>query len=153
MFSHPWYAVLVVAHVLAAVVGFGAIGMTGAYARQLRTTLEPFASAALVRFFRPGRNLAARTILLVPVFGGAVVAPSGDAHRLYPYLGLAVWLAATGVASGLIWPAEARIQGLVAIRSTDTAAIAALARRCERGATVTSLLFVTALAVMIAQPN
>lgn len=152
MFTDPWYSLVVIAHVLAAVVGFGALGMTGAYARALRLAADPYASGELTRYFRPGRNLAARAILLVPVFGAVALASSGDVHRLYPWLGIGIWVVATGVASGLVWPAEERLQRLVAAREEDLGGLRSLARRCENGAMVTSLCFVAAVVVMVAQP-
>jgi len=157
--SNPWYALVVIVHVLVAVIGFGALGMTGTYARLVRVASDPYHSAALQRFFRPGKNLGARAIYLVPVFGGVALGFSHDLHRIFPYLGLGLWIAATGVASAVLWPAEAKIQAIVGSASADTdaprdrEALIRTARTCERAAMVTNLCFVAALVVMIAQPN
>ena len=159
MLSNPWYATVVVVHVLFAVVGFGALGMTGAYARLVRVSPDPSLSPGLRRYFRPGRNIGARAIYLVPVFGAIALGFSPDVHHLFPYLGLGIWLAATGVASGVLWPAEAKIQrfmsadAAVAKEPSDREALLNVARICERAAMVTDLCFVVALVVMIAQPN
>ena len=153
MLSRPWYASIVIAHVLVAVIGFGALGLTGAYARLARLSLDPFGSANLIRYFRPGRNLAARAIYLVPVFGAIALGFSHDTHKLYPYLGIALWLVATGIATSMLWPAEATIQELFNGGAHDRATLVSVARRCERAAAMTSVLFIAALIVMIAQPN
>lgn len=156
MFSHPWFALIVIFHVLSAVIGFGALGMTGAYAGLVRRSVDPYRSEAILRYFRPGRNAASYALYAVPIFGGIAFGFSGDAHKLYPYLGIAIWLTAAAVASGLVWPAEARIQRMVTAGhdadEESRRSLAREARRCERGASVTSLLFLLALVVMIAQP-
>ncbi len=159
MLSNPWYATVVVFHVLFAVVGFGALGLTGAYARLVRVSLDPSQSPVLKRYFRPAKNLGARAIYLVPIFGAIALGFSPDVHHLFPYIGIGIWLIATGVASGVLWPAEAKIQRFMNADPSsgesplDREELSVLARRCERAAMVTSLCFVVALVVMIAQPN
>lgn len=159
LLSNPWYALVVIIHVLVAVIGFGALGMTGAYARLVSVSSDPFHSPGAQRYFRRGKNIGARAIYLVPVFGGIALGFSHDTHRLFPYFGLFLWLAATGIASAMLWPAEAKIQQIISRYDRETSAIAdreallRLARRCERAAMATSLCFVIALVVMIAQPN
>lgn len=153
MLSHPWYALIVIAHVLVAVIGFSALAMTGAYARLAQHSADPFNSANLRRYFQPGHNLAARAIYLVPIFGGVALGFSHDTHKLYPYIGIGLWLVATGIASAMLWPAESEIQLILADGIPDNASLAKAAGRCERAAMMTSILFVGALFVMIAQPN
>lgn len=166
----PLYSSVIVAHVLAAVVGFGALGATGSYAAGLRRCLSsaPAPSPSTLRYFRPGRNWAARSILLVPVLGATllVLGHGRDLGRAYPWIGLGLWLSATAVASGVMWPAEREIQDLVAPPARTGASggldaetdpgraevLASACLRCERAAAVTSVLFVAALVVMIAQP-
>ena len=106
--NSPLYAVVTAFHVLAAVVGFGALGVTGTYAHAARRAASPSSVASLGRFFRPGRNWAARTVFVVPVLGGLLLAlgHGQDGVRLFPWLGLGIWTAAVGVASAAMWPAE-----------------------------------------------
>jgi len=159
LLSNPWYSLIVIVHVLFAVIGFGALGMTGAYARLVSVSADPFHSSGVQRYFRPGKNFAARAIYLVPVFGGIALGFSHDMHRLFPYLGIGLWLVATGVAAVALWPAEAEIQQIMSAEQTtvgassDREALRVVARRCERAAMVTSLCFVVAIVVMIAQPS
>ncbi len=164
--NSPLYAVVTAFHVLAAVVGFGALGVTGTYAHAARRAASPSSVASLGRFFRPGRNWAARTVFVVPVLGGLLLAlgHGQDGGRLFPWLGLGIWTAAVGVASAAMWPAEREIQRALASGAPrsggppggpagDRAAFERACARCERAAAVTSLLFVAALFVMIAQPG
>jgi hypothetical protein len=160
--SGPGYLVLVALHALAALVGFGALGATGAYASALRRSPEKAATAAMRRFFRPGRNVASRMVLFVPLLGGAALALGRDeVARAFPWIGLGLWTIAVAVASAWLWPAERAIQHLVARISSegepgedgrDGASLERACRRCERAATLTSLCFLAALVVMVAQP-
>ncbi len=173
--TSPVYDVVMAFHVLAAVVGFGALASTGAYAAALRRQADPFASPAVLRYFAPGRNRAARAILVVPLLGGLMLGLGGgqDAGAPWPWIGLAIWTLATGIASAVIWPAEREIQELLAAGSarvvgaggTDPGAslppgapvdlvrrVGTAARRADRAAAATSLLFVAALVVMVWQP-
>jgi putative copper export protein len=156
------YVVLILAHALCAIVGFGALAATGAYAQAVRAAGDPFASETLRRFFRPGHNLAAASILAVPVLGAwLLIAQHGqDAHLAYPWIGLGCWSIAAVVAATVIWPAEHRLQLLLDADASphampgaeDRAMLDALANRCFKGATVTTVCFVVAVVVMLAQP-
>ncbi|MHB1972911.1 MAG: DUF2269 family protein [Acidimicrobiales bacterium] len=174
--TSPLYDVVMAVHVLAAVVGFGALGSTGAYAAALRRDGDPFASRALRRYFTPGPNWPARAVLLVPLLGGTLLAlgHGRDVGYPWPWIGLAVWTAATGLASAVLWPAEREIQALLAAGAAGAAGagdgdagttvgvaegradlverLVSSALRAERAAAVTSLLFVVALVVMVWQP-
>jgi hypothetical protein len=176
--SSPLYDIVMAFHVLAAIVGFGALGSTGAYARAVRCDPDPTANASLARYFSSGSNLAGRAILLVPLLGGTLLAlgHGRDVGEPWPWIGLGIWTAATVVASTVIWPAERRIQDHFAAASAKAQAGASLGRparsesgakssrvagaalvvaagRAETAAAVTSLLFVAAIVVMIWQPR
>ncbi len=71
------YDLVLLAHVLAAVVGLGAVVLAGAYALALlRSGPE---SEAVRRYYRPGVNWAGRVLFLIPVLGLALMAMSqGD---------------------------------------------------------------------------
>lgn len=153
----PLYDLVLVAHVLAAVVGFGALGASGASAAAVRRSPDPWSEPSLARYFAPGRNWASRSVLLVPVLGATLLALGHfrDAPMPWPWIGLGIWAAAVAVASGGLWPAERAIQGLLASPPTDAArdAVASSARRAERSAAVTSLAFAAAVVVMVWQPR
>jgi uncharacterized membrane protein len=98
--------------VLSAVVGFGAIFLTGAYAGLARRRGDE----TVRRYFRPGRNWAARALYAVPVLGVALVTTSHGADRfgqVWVWVSLVLWFAATALAHAVVWPGEGRIQRLL----------------------------------------
>ena len=108
----PVYDLLVVLHVLSAVIGFGSVGVSGAYAARGRSSANPRQDATLVRYFHPGTNWAERTLLVTPVLG-AIVLFAGDrsaASEIWPWIGLGAWTCAAAMATAWCWPAERRIQ-------------------------------------------
>lgn len=152
------YSILLVLHVAAAVVGFGALVLTGVQAA--RAARGPGAPGAegVRRYFRPGINWAGRMLYAVPVLGFLLVADSGRAFSAgdgFVVGGLALWLAAAGLAEGLVWPAERRIQALVTERFGDTDTLPELRRECRRvsaAAVVLAVVFVAAVVVMVGKP-
>lgn len=155
------YSVLLLAHVACAVVGFGALALTGAQARRAR--LGPAAEGAdgVRRFFRPGVNWAARTLYGVPVFGFALISASRGAFTaadVFVIAGLLLWTAATVAAEAIVWPAERRIQEVVS-RGWEAALDPTAGRRfqadCRRVAATAAVLagvFLAAVVLMVAQP-
>jgi len=152
------YTVLVVLHVLCAVVGFGAVVLTGVQASRVR--LGPAAPGAdsVRRYFRPGTNWAGRSIYGVPVFGFASIAASGGAWRAadgFVVIGLVLWLVAAISAELVVWPSERRVQNMVTSDWGDARWAGDLERECRRVAALSALLggiFVVAVVVMVARP-
>jgi hypothetical protein len=147
--------ILVALHIVSAVVGFGAVVATGVLAAVVG---RDRASPAAARYFRPGRNWVAHSLLLVPFFGAGLEASSGfpDVRLAWPYIALAIWLVASAVASAVHWPAEQRIQALLPAAPAPPAASAELAAACRRTAwssAVVTLGFLAALTVMVVQPR
>jgi hypothetical protein len=158
----PSYDLLVGLHALSAVVGFGAVGVSGTYAARARSAAEPQAQEGLKRYFQPSTNWAERSLFLTPVLG-AIVLWAGDSSAVsqaWPWIGLGCWVLAVGIATGLCWPAERKIQmwladapvhgegpvsGLVEFRDA--------CRALQWGASATSLCFVVAVVAMIWQPR
>ncbi len=158
----PGYDLLVGLHALSAVVGFGAVGVSGTHAARARSAAAPRGDAGLKRYFHPGTNWAERSLFLTPVLG-AIVLWAGDSSAVsqpWPWIGLGCWVLAVGFATGLCWPAERRIQlfladapdlgerpapGLVEFREACTA--------LQWGASAISLCFLVAVVAMIWQPR
>ena len=157
------YVSLIIAHALCALIGFGALAATGAYAQAVRSSRDPFSSETLRRYFRPGHNVASATIVAVPILGGCLlVAQHGqDVHLTYPWIGLACWGVAATVAATVVWPAERKLQDMLApggqgsahvVSKANRGAIDTVATRCFVGAAVTTVCFVVAVVVMLIQP-
>ncbi len=150
-------ATVIVLHVLSAVVGFGAIFLTGVYAGLARRR----ASEAVRRYFRSGPIWAARGVYLVPLLGVVLVETSHGVDRfgeLWVWVSVLLWVLAAGLAHAVLWPGERRIQQLVAGSPlTGTGARQAeldrTCRRVERAAVAIDLAFVATLALMVAKPG
>jgi uncharacterized membrane protein len=138
------YDALVALHVVCAVVGFGAVAISGVYGGLSR---NPENSVETRRYFA-SRGLAEWLILPVPFFGvGAFLADdrSGDLAEAWVIAGSAVWVLATVLLVAVVRPAERRIRiGGDTVTAGRTLMLAGLA--CD-------VLFVVALAVMVTQPG
>jgi hypothetical protein len=149
------YSILLLFHVGCAVVGFGAVAMTGVQARRARRGPEAKGAEGVRRYFRPGINVAARALYGVPVFGfGLIAASKGafDSGDGFVVAGLGLWAVATVVAEVVMWPGERRIQEAVTggwerARGFD--------RQClsvSVSAVALSVVFVAAVVLMVARP-
>ncbi len=120
------YDMVLLAHVLAAAVGLGAVVVSGAYAwALLRSGSGP---EAVRRYYRPGVNWAGRVLFLIPVLGVALMGMShGDWSFSEGWIlaGLALWMGVAVVAEMALWPAERRLQEVVA-RGTGPVGVAAV---------------------------
>ena len=112
--THPRdaaYDVILLAHVLSAAVGLGALAIAGANAWALRRSgpdPEP-----IRRYYRPGVNWAGRVLFLVPVLGLVLMAMShGDwsFSEGWIMVGLTLWVLVALSAELYLWPAERRLQ-------------------------------------------
>ncbi|MGD0285312.1 MAG: hypothetical protein ABSC31_02850 [Acidimicrobiales bacterium] len=158
----PSYDLLVGLHALSAVVGFGAVGVSGTYAARARSAAEPRQDPGLQRYFHPSTNWAERSLLLTPVLG-AIVLWAGDRSavwQVWPWIGLGCWILAAAIATSRCWPAERRIQTWLAdvpeSRERPLPGLAEFREACRSvqwGASATSLCFLAAVVAMIWQPR
>jgi uncharacterized membrane protein len=149
------YSLLLIAHVASAVVGFGALAMTGLHAS--RVTRGPGAKSAesVRRYFQPGVNWVGRALYLVPVIGFGLVADSAGAYDTsdgFVIIGLLIWLVAAALAEFVVWPGERRIQGFLAGGWDETRELERECRRVVRGSLLLGVMFVAAVVVMFAKP-
>lgn len=158
--SPALYDTLVALHVASAVVGFGAVAVSGAYGavgRHGGRQVGPREGQAgrsdeLRRFFATPLR-AELLILVVPFLGAAALAvrPTGsDFAAAWVLIGVAIWVAASAVLLGLVRPAESRLRR--ALEDGADGAADAPARALMWSAAVSDLLFVAALLVMVTQP-
>ncbi|MGA2209601.1 MAG: hypothetical protein ABSH30_08200 [Acidimicrobiales bacterium] len=160
--SRPAYDLLLIAHVIAAFIGFGAIAAAGWAASSARRSADPVGDEAVRRFFKKGRDWPARAIFLVPLLGLGLLfgGDRSDVPAAWPWIGLSLWLIATGLASGRCWPAERAAQDALAelVESGSAAAAGTLevfrrsCRTMEQSVGAISICFVAAVALMILQP-
>jgi hypothetical protein len=144
------YDLLVAAHLIAALAGFGAVALSGIYGGLAARSGEPGSAEESARYFRaPGR--AEWLILAVPFLGAAALGarPSGaDFGDVWVIGGLLIWAAAACLLLGVVRPAERDLRRTAAAGrpATDPA------RRLKWGAIACDVLFAAALVLMIAQP-
>ncbi len=150
----PLYDALLVCHLAAALIGFGAVAIGGWSAADGQKAASPRSDERLLRFFKPGRDWPSRLVLVVPVFGLALLL-GGDRSAIahpWPWAGLFVWLVAAGHLLGLGWPAEHRAQQALAGGEGDLEEFRSACKKMERAAAVASVCFVAAVILMIWQP-
>ncbi|HYA69727.1 MAG TPA: DUF2269 family protein [Acidimicrobiales bacterium] len=153
--TDPGYTVLLLLHVASALVGFGAAAVSGVQARAAARGPGGGRDDAVRRYFRPGVNVAARALYGVPIFGFALIAASrgsSSARDGFVMAGLVLWAAAVVVAEAVLWPAERRVQELVAGDWHHAAEAGILARPCRRVVVASGVLvavFVVAVVLMV----
>jgi hypothetical protein len=146
------YDLVLLAHVLAALIGLGTVAVAGGYALAL-SRAGP-GSEAVRRYYRPGVNWAGRILFLVPVFGVLLIAMSKGAWSFsdsWISIGLVLWAFAAVVGEMALWPAERRLQAAVGDPSSATD----LRSECLRVVAMAGVLFVVlivAAVVMVAKP-
>lgn len=150
------YEVVVLAHVLSAVIGFGAVGVAGAYTLILGRRGPT--SEAVVRYYRPGVNWAGRVLFVVPVLGFVLIGMSHHTRGGYGFsdgwvmVGLVLWAVAALAAEMVLWPTERGLQRLVAAGNWQDAAPRSLTRRMMWTSGALLVIFVASMVVMVAKP-
>ncbi len=159
------YVVLVVAHVTSALVGFGALGLSGVYAGTARRFERPDALEEAARYFR-ARAVGEWAIAAVPLLGAAAVLVEPHSKGLgQPWIGvgLGLWLVASAVAGFLARPARIALEAALvaatadgvlatAIGEADSAALRKAATRLAVAAAVCDVIFVVAAVDMVVKP-
>jgi uncharacterized membrane protein len=155
------YSILLLGHVGCAVVGFGALVLTGIQARRAGRGPSAAGAEGVRRYFSPGINWAARALYGVPIFGFALIAASQGAfsdNDGFVLIGLGLWVLATMAAEAVVWPGERRIQAVVGTwagadpESGTDDAFAGDCRRVAWSAAGLAIVFVVAVVLMVAQP-
>ncbi|HEX3841213.1 MAG TPA: DUF2269 family protein [Acidimicrobiales bacterium] len=149
------YEVVVLAHVLAAVIGFGTVGVAGAYAWVLGRRGPT--SESVVRYYRPGVNWVGRILFVVPILGFVLIGMSHgpDGYGLadaWVMIGLVLWALAALAGEMLLWPTERELQQRVAAGEWDGQAHRSLTRRVVWTSVALTIVFVAAMVIMVAKP-
>jgi hypothetical protein len=146
------YDIVLLAHVLSVLVGFGAVATAGGYALALGRSGG--GSESIRRYYRPGVNWAGRVLFLVPILGIVLIAMS---HGQWSFsdqwigIGLTLWVVVAMIGELALWPAERRLQ--VAVR--DPTSVADLRSQCLRVAGMSAgvlVILIVASVVMVAKP-
>ncbi|MGC8462307.1 MAG: hypothetical protein ACP5P9_01355 [Acidimicrobiales bacterium] len=117
----PLYDTVLLAHVLAALASMAVVSIAGAQALVLRRSSD--LTPAVRRYYRPAVNWGGRVLFLVPVLGATLVALSGGAWSYgdtWIVVGLVAWAAVALAGELVLWPAERRLQQLVATWPSPT---------------------------------
>ena len=153
----PVFSIVLVLHILAAAVGYGAMILTGVQAERVRRGPRAPGAESARAFFRPGTNWAARAVYLVPVLGVVLVALSRGAFGFgdtFVDVGIAVWAASVAVAESVLWPAEREVQRLLrdGWPIGDQRALASTCRRISQISVALGIAFVGVGTVMAVKP-
>lgn len=146
------YDIVLLAHILSALVGFGAVVVAGGFAHALSRSGPD--SEPVRRYYRPGVNWAGRVLFLVPVLGVILVALS---HGEWSYsdgwimAGLGLWAVAGVGAEMALWPAERRLQEAVR-DGADIDSVGPDCRAVVAMAAVGFAILVGASVLMVAKP-
>lgn len=154
--GHPAaYDILVGLHVAAAVIGFGAVAISGAYGAIGRNAggpgSRPEAAEEVRRYFASGSAME-YLVLVAPVFGVAAMAvrPGGSQFRdIWAVGGTVIWILAGGVLTAVVRPAERRIREA----GEDVGSVAPEAHRLMWASAVSDVMFVVAIFLMVTQPR
>jgi hypothetical protein len=138
------YDALVAVHVVFAVVGFGAVAISGVYGALARNQAN---ASETTRYFA-SRGIAEWLIIPVPFVGLAALLVdhrSGDLTEAWVLGGSAVWIAAAAILLAVVRPAEGRLR-----RGQDPVGSG---RVLMWSGIASDVLFVVALALMVTQPG
>ncbi|MDQ2754184.1 MAG: DUF2269 domain-containing protein [Actinomycetota bacterium] len=155
---HTIYVLLVVVHIITAVVGFGAVAVSGVYGGLARRASPGGVSQSeeVRRYF--GRPVRAELLLLaVPFVGlGAVAADRQRLAQVWIVGALIIWWAAAGLYVGVVRPAEAALCRLALDKDGDpTPSMEAeqAGTRLVWAAGICNLAFFVALVLMVIRPT
>jgi hypothetical protein len=143
------FDILVAVHVACAVLGFGAVAISGSYGGGARHTERPGAMEETQRYFR-SKGWAELLVIPVPFLGLAALAsePSqGDLGDLWVIGAILIWCVAVSLLLGLVRPAERRIRS----GRSDDAKVGGT--RLMWAAAGCDVAFGAALILMVAQPR
>ena len=147
------YDLVLLAHVLTAFVGFGAVGVAGISA--LALSRRGASTESLRRYYRPGVNWAGRILFGVPVLGAVLLVMSHGAWSWtsgWVTIGLILWAGAAMTAEMVLWPAERGLQQLVSSDTFEPEQHRGLALRVVGVSAGLVAVFVVATVVMVAKP-
>jgi hypothetical protein len=149
--SSKAYDVVLVLHAVLAIATF--VVLLTLRSAALAVQRRGAASGAAARTFSGRRELAGRTVHLLPVSGFALLWLSQGRYDVldgFVLAGLALWLGAAALLEGIAFRAQREVAGLLAANDPDARAAAV---RFQRAVELASLCVVAAAIVMIANQS
>jgi uncharacterized membrane protein len=159
------YKLLLVLHILTVIVGIGAVMLNGLYAAQSQKRPGAPGRAVSEANFAVSQ-IAEKVIYLIPIFGILLVLVSDDAWdfgQTWIWLSLLIYIAAIGVAHGVLTPGHRKINSLLAEMEASpppaggappqVAQIQALGQRQAMAGMFNNLAVVVLVALMIWKPG
>jgi hypothetical protein len=117
--NNPIYVLLLILHVGAGLIGYGANAMAGWTARDVA---HQGPTDSVRRFFDGKVSLAQWCVVLVPVFGISLllIRDASDISKLWFWAAVTIWVITLGLLTGKGWPAQRRLGGLLdAVECSD----------------------------------
>ena len=153
----PAYTLLIAAHVLAALVGFGTILLTAVYATMARRAPS---EQTVQNYFRPGTNWPARSLYAVPVLGLMLVKATNGTYDLaqgWIVASLAISCLVIALAQLVVWPGErtigAALIGSGGASGMTSAELKLASSRVASAAVVIEIGFVVTVVLMVLKPG
>lgn len=140
------YNVLLLGHIVSLVIAFAPAVIHPILSSQTETDGEPVTSRVAMHMANNTRRVHFPAVVVTGLFGlGMVFASDGvwDFSQTWVSLALLVWLAISGIVSGLIVPAERRV----------AAGDAGASRQVQMGGQIATLLLLVMLYLMIWKPG
>jgi hypothetical protein len=152
--NHGLFVAFVTLHVVSAILGSGAIALSGVYGGTARH-LERAGSSEEARRWFAKPNVGAFAVLAVPFLGlGALISGgrSSELDHAWVIGAFVIWLAIAGLFTGVVRPGERLLGELLVSPDIDGPQVSMVARRLSRAAAGCDIGFVVALGLMVWQP-
>jgi uncharacterized membrane protein len=149
------YQAVLILHILAVIVGFGALFLGAAYAGQARRAGGSAKVAISEASERVLSSLAVWFIYAVPILGIALLGMSNKVYKFsqtWVSLSFALYLVMLVVLLGALRPAHRRLNRLLASASPDAEAVATIEKRLGALTGVNHLLIIVVVYLMVVKP-
>lgn len=149
--NSPVYDGLLILHVVAGILGYGAIAFSGVFARRV---ISEGTNESTRRYFDGKVNIPGQFVGLVPILGVILlVVGTGNIafiSKAWFLVALAIWILTAGMSYSLIFPNEKRLAVSMRQRTPD---VGSLAKTIEKLSAVCSVLYVVAFYMMLFKPT
>jgi uncharacterized membrane protein len=147
-----YYQLLLVIHLLAVIVGIGAVVLNGIYGNEAKKA-GPNGGNAVVRANHAVSTIAEYIIYLIPIPGILMVikSPVWDFDQAWVMLSIALYVIALGVAHAVLIPSSKRMIELT--QGPPTPEVEAVGKRLAIAGTTNNLIVVALVVLMVWKPG